>query len=60
MYYRAQVRVDWLQSQASRIKSGDLKPGMTATVDIRTGSRSVMAYLFKPIHRAFAGALSEK
>ena len=37
-----------------------LKPGMTATVDIRTGQRSVLKYLAKPGYEAFAGALDER
>ncbi|MEI6762563.1 MAG: secretion protein, partial [Betaproteobacteria bacterium] len=37
-----------------------LKPGMTATVDIRTGQRSVLKYLAKPVYKAFAGALNER
>lgn len=61
VYYRAQVRVDWAASAATgRLRPDDIKPGMTATVDLRTGTRSVLTYLFKPVHRAFSGALSEK
>jgi multidrug efflux pump subunit AcrA (membrane-fusion protein) len=37
-----------------------LKPGMTATVDIRTGRRSVLKYLAKPVYTAFAGAMNER
>ena len=37
-----------------------LKPGMTAMVDIRTGQRSVLKYLAKPVYVAFAGALNER
>ncbi|MGE0113183.1 HlyD family efflux transporter periplasmic adaptor subunit [Aquabacterium sp.] len=61
IYYRAHVRVDWKAKPTNtRIEPTALKPGMTATIDIRTGSRTVLAYLFKPIHKAFSGALSEK
>ena len=38
----------------------DLRPGMTASVDIRTGQRSVLTYLIKPLARAFGGALNER
>ena len=62
-YYRAQVRLD-----AERAKSHPnpmlatviMKPGMTATVDIRTGNRSVLKYLAKPIYKAFGGAMNER
>lgn len=59
-YYRAHVRVDWAGSANAAIQSTKLKPGMTATLDIRTGSRTVLAYLLKPLHKAFHGALAEK
>lgn len=38
----------------------ELKPGMTASVDIQTGSRSVLTYLFKPISKAFQGAATQR
>lgn len=69
IYYRARARVEWAGSNADskanntpspRIRPADIKPGMTATVDIRTGTRSVLKYLLKPINRAFSGALSER
>ena len=60
-YYRARVR---LLPQAAgahtKRQSIVLKPGMTATVDILTGQRSVMRYLVKPIARGFSGALNER
>jgi membrane fusion protein, adhesin transport system len=35
-------------------------PGMTAEVDILTGSKTVMSYLLKPVLKAKAYALSER
>ena len=43
-----------------KLASVDLKPGMTATVDICTGQRSVLQYLAKPVYKAFGGALNER
>lgn len=61
VFYRAHVRLDPQQSAAgARIRLADLKPGMTATVDIRTGTRSVLTYLLKPINKSITGGLSEK
>lgn len=60
-FYRAQVSLD-----ADRVKTNPklsavlLKPGMTATVDIRTGSRTVLQYLAKPIFKTFGGAMNER
>lgn len=62
-YYRAQVRLDPAQARAQpnpKLADADLKPGMTATVDILTGQRSVLKYLAKPVFKAFYGALNER
>ena len=60
-YYRAQVSLveDGLQNN-DKIASLDLKQGMTASIDIKTGKRSVLYFIAKPIVRAFSGALLEK
>ena len=38
----------------------NLKPGMTADINITTSRRTIITYLSKPITRAFSGALTEK
>lgn len=58
-YYRARVLLTKPSAQ-SKMSQIDLKPGMNATVDIRTNSRSVLQYLAKPIFKAFSGAMSER
>ena len=58
-YYRAQVRLD-AASANPKLAEVSFKPGMTATVDIRTDSRSVLRYLAKPIFKAFGGAMNER
>jgi adhesin transport system membrane fusion protein len=35
-------------------------PGMTATVDVLTGRRSVLHYLLKPLNKARERALTER
>lgn len=62
-YYRAQIKVDPERSKLQpnpKFANLALKPGMTATVDIRTGQRSVLKYLIKPVYKAFSGALNER
>jgi adhesin transport system membrane fusion protein len=60
-FYRARVRIGQPSLQANpRLAAIALKPGMTATVDLRTASRSVLHYLAKPIFKAFSGALNER
>lgn len=59
-FYRVQVKT------LSRTFSGrpdenlEIQPGMTATIEIKTGSRSVLTYIFKPITKTMGGALSER
>lgn len=62
-YYRAQVVIDWAATHTqskSRIQRQDIKPGLTATADVLTGTRSILNYLVKPVSRAFSGALIER
>jgi adhesin transport system membrane fusion protein len=74
-YYRIQVAIDSAQpanllktaspkpaasAPHQRLNMSNLKPGMTATLDIRTRTRTVMHYLTKPVQKAFSGALHER
>ena len=62
-YYRAHVNLDADKARSHpnpMLAAVVLKPGMTATVDIRTGQRSVLKYLAKPIYKAFGGAMNER
>jgi adhesin transport system membrane fusion protein len=60
-YYRAHVRLDAAKTRANpKLASVALKPGMTATVDIRTDSRSILRYLAKPVFKTFGGAMNER
>lgn len=61
-YYRVQVQLNPKAStgRPNGLNLSDLKPGMTATLDIRTHSRSVLQYLAKPVQKAFSGALHER
>ena len=59
-FYRAHIEVPPDQLQLLNKQNVDVKLGMSAMVDIKTGSRSVMRYIFKPIFKGFEGALHEK
>lgn len=50
-YYRVQVLTDtsWLEAADNRLP---IIPGMTATVEIRTGEKTILDYLLKPIFKA--------
>ena len=64
VYYRVHVRIrERLSGQtmwAQVNKPIEIQPGMTASVDIRTGRRTVLSYLTKPISRMLAESLSER
>ena len=38
----------------------EVRPGMTATVDVQTGQRSVLSFLMKPLVKSFGGAFGER
>jgi adhesin transport system membrane fusion protein len=61
-YYRALVALDWDVPEAGsvRVRPQDIKPGMTATADVLTGERSLLNFVFKPVTRAFSGALIQR
>ncbi|MCE2775545.1 MAG: secretion protein, partial [Burkholderiaceae bacterium] len=58
-FYRARIRLD-AKSINPKLPMSALKAGMTVSVDVQTGSRSVLHYLLKPITRALQGAGSER
>jgi adhesin transport system membrane fusion protein len=59
-FYRAKVRLPRAQAQNPKARDIVVKPGMTVSIDIRTGKRTVLGYLAKPVFKAFGGALIER
>lgn len=59
-YYRAEVALDVGSKLDAQISSDIIKPGMLVNADIRTGTRTVLYYLAKPIVKAFSGALAQR
>ncbi|MFD4840405.1 HlyD family type I secretion periplasmic adaptor subunit [Achromobacter sp. NPDC058515] len=51
IYYRVQVLTDtsWLEAAGKKLP---IIPGMTATVEIRTGEKTILDYLLKPVFKA--------
>ena len=58
-YYKAQIVLakKYLGNQPEKYK---LIPGMTVTADIRTGEKTVLDYLLKPVYRGFQNAFQER
>jgi adhesin transport system membrane fusion protein len=58
-YYKVQVRTHQAYLQTADGKQHPIMPGMVASVEIRTGHKTVLEYLLKPLNRA-AEALRER
>lgn len=58
-YYLITVRTDdnFLGDKSKRLP---IIPGMTASVDVMTGKKTVLEYILKPILRAQQSALTER
>ena len=59
-YYRINVRIGQPDANNPRAREIKVTPGMTASVDIRSASRSVLNYLLKPIHKTLDESLKER
>jgi len=57
-YYRVRIELDksYVGSNPGQMK---VIPGMTVSVNIITGSKTIMAYLIKPVSRGFNSAFKE-
>jgi len=64
VYYRVQVRIDQAalaeRNRQYPDKTIEIQPGMTATIDITTGRRTVLAYLTKPITKVMTESMGER
>lgn len=58
-YYRVQIKIIGAEF-AERSDEIVIKPGMTASVDIKAQERSVLSYLTKPITKTFSEGLGER
>ncbi len=57
-YYKATIELEksYIGSDPEQMK---VIPGMTVSANIITGSKTIMAYLLKPVSRGFSGAFKE-
>lgn len=64
VYYRVHVRIDNDTLDERNDKQGgkpiEIQPGMTAHVDIKTGSKTVLSYLTKPVTKTLSESLGER
>lgn len=59
-FYRVHVKTTGKQFSKSAGASLNLLPGMTATVEVKTGSTTVLDYLLKPVVKTVSGSLGER
>jgi adhesin transport system membrane fusion protein len=59
-YYRVQVRTEGRRLKGLADDNMDIQPGMTATIEIRTGQRTVLQYLLKPVTKTLGQSLGER
>ena len=59
-YYRVHIETKDRQLSGRKVDKVEIIPGMTATVEIITGSNTVLRYLIKPITKASNEAMRER
>jgi adhesin transport system membrane fusion protein len=59
-YYRVHVETSGNPVKTRSGKTLDILPGMTAQVDIRTGDRTLMQYILKPLRKTLTESMGER
>ncbi|MDI9335404.1 MAG: HlyD family efflux transporter periplasmic adaptor subunit [Cytophagales bacterium] len=60
VYYRVHITITNHEFRGVQAKDITLRAGLTTTVEIKTGTRSVFAYLTKPVTKTLGMALGER
>ena len=60
IYYKAKIKIVGNEFKEKFSKNIKVNPGMTVSLDIITGERTVLTYLLKPILKTMNESLSEK
>ncbi len=59
-YYRIQVQTDGKRFSGKPNEDLEIQPGMTATVEIKTGHNTILKYLMKPVIKTMNESLGER
>jgi len=59
VYYKVNIRLAKEQTNP-KAQLMEIKPGMTASIDIRTGTRNLLNYLMKPVIKTLGNSLNER
>ncbi len=60
IYYNVHIKTSANPVKSTTGQVLNILPGMTAELDIKTGDRTVMAYLLKPLHKTLTVSLTER
>jgi membrane fusion protein, adhesin transport system len=60
MYYRVRIRIKGTEFKGSKASEIHLRPGLTASVEIKAMERTVLSYLTKPISKTFSQSMGER
>lgn len=59
-YYRVQIKTAGRNLAGRENEKIDITPGMTATVEIKTGQQTVLRYLTKPVTKTISESMGER
>jgi adhesin transport system membrane fusion protein len=59
-YYRVQIKTTGRNLAGRENEKIDITPGMTATVEIKTGQQTVLRYLTKPVTKTIRESMGER
>jgi adhesin transport system membrane fusion protein len=59
-YYRVQVKTEGKKFSGRPEENLEIQPGMTATIEIKTGKNTVLKYIFKPVIKTMSESLGER
>lgn len=59
-YYRVQVVLDEKQFHGKKAEVIDVRPGMTATIEIKAQERTILSYLTKPVTKTISESMGER
>lgn len=60
MYYRVRIRITGTEFKGDKAHEIQLRPGLTASVEIKALERTVLSYLTKPIAKTFSQSMGER
>ena len=60
MYYRVRIRLTGTEFKGDKANEIQLRPGLTASVEIKAMERSVLSYLTKPLTKTLSQSLGER